>query len=127
MQDFAPESYALRQIRASPYPNRLLEYSVNLPETQIRLLNYIVRWTIGFSTPTPGQRKGSVTVNLFQLAARTKRASVKPVVESLLALYSAGILSVSALDGKELDWNRLAENRYRRLVIGITPEWVIDE
>ena len=117
-------SYRLSAMRATPYPNRLLDLSVSLPETQARVLNLIVRLTLGWHAGSPGERRATVPLSLWQLRKRVGRSSVLPVAEAVAALVRTGVIEVYGADGIPVDVSGLMDSRRRPLVLGVSRPWV---
>jgi hypothetical protein len=117
-------SYRLSAIRGTPYPNRLLDFSVTLPETQLRILNLIVRNTLGWQSNTPGHRRACVLISLTQIKKKIGRSSMAPVIEALHALVKAEVISASTYDDHPLSAEALGKGRYRSLKLGIARSWV---
>ena len=118
------DSFRLSEMRATPYPNRLLELSVTLPETQARVMNLIVRLTLGWHSGSPGQRKSTTLLSLWQVTKRVRRSSVIPVAEAVAALARSGVIGVWEADGSPVDLAGLAGSRRRPLMFGLCRVWV---
>ena len=118
------DSYRLSAMRATPFPNRLLDLTATLPETQARIVCLIVRMTLGWNAGSPGNRRASVVLTLRQLQRRAKRSSSTPVIEAVAALAREGVVLVSWATGGDVYYSQLAAERGRPMRIGIAPEWV---
>ena len=124
MHTYPTGSYRLSAMRATPYPNRLLDLSVTLPETQLRVLNLIVRLTLGWHAGSAGLRKATTELTLWQLKKRAGRSSVIPVAEAIAALAQAGVITVCEGDGGPVDVRDLTRYRRRPILLGIARTWV---
>ena len=120
-------SYRLSAMRATPYPNRLLEYSATLPETQVRLLNVIVRLTLGWAATASGERRATTSVTIRQLRQKVGRTSPAPVVEALAALERAGVIEVTGPNGDPVRMSEMARFPGRSVIVGIARTWAVEE
>ena len=120
-------SYRLSAIHGTPYPNKLLDLSYTLPETQLRILNLIVRNTLGWQSDTPGYRRAQVQISLNQIKKKIERVSMTPVIEALYALMQAGIVEGVNLDDSPLDMYALSRKHYRPVRLSIARAWVEED
>ena len=117
-------SYRMSAMRATPYPNRLLDLSATLPETQLRILNLIVRLTLGWQAGANGERRATTQISLWQIKKRIGRSSVMPVAEAIAALADLGVIEARDLNGEPIDMRDLARARRRALLLAISRSWV---
>src|SRR6185437_15721720 len=107
-QSTETDTYRLDRMRSTPYPNRLLERSVTLPETQVRIVNLIVRSTLGWQGGSPGTRKASAYFAFSELRKQVGRGTGLSVRQALDGLVTDGILEVLGPDGEHLPSARYA-------------------
>ena len=119
-----PHQYRLSEMQPNtPYPNALLEQSVVLHETPLRVLNWITRATLGWSTGPAGERRATVVVSLWQLRRAVGRSSALAVAEALVSLQLAGLVELRSEDGIGLSARQLYPHGPRKIRMGIAPEW----
>jgi SOS-response transcriptional repressor LexA len=102
----------------------LLEFSVTLPETQARILNYTVRATLGWQGSTRTERRASMTLTVGQLKRRIARTSTLAVAEGLAALVRQGIIEVTSASGMPVSLRDVASNQRLVIVILLERGWV---
>ena len=93
------ETYRLDRIQSTPYPNKLLELTISLPETQARIVSLVVRSTLGWHGGSPGTRKSSAYFTLRQLREGVGRSTGDAVNQALDALIALGAVEVVGDDG----------------------------
>ena len=98
----SPDTYRLDLIKNTPYPNRLLELSITLPETQARIVNLVVRSSLGWYGGAPGTRKASAFFSPAILRQQVGRTTSIAVIDALDALVAQGVLEVLTPNGKSL-------------------------
>lgn len=118
------EPFRTSLMRATPFPNRLLELAATLPETQARIVCVVARMTLGWSAGSAGLRQSSVLLSVRQIQRRVGRVSAMPVVEAVVALARSGVIVVAWQDGSGVYPAQLAEERGRPLRVGIARGWV---
>jgi len=96
------DSYDLSKIRSTPFPNRLLETAVTLPQTQARIILVIVRWTLGWKAGSRTERKASVSLTYRELLRLVGLRSPGVVGNAVAALVDGGIIDVLSDDGQLL-------------------------
>ena len=127
MHTWTPGTFRLSAMRATPYPNRLLEFSVTLPETQLRVLNLLIRLTLGWHAGTGHERRSTTTITIAQLTKRVKRTAAASVAEALAALIQSGVIEIYVTDGGSLEIADLVKNRRRNLTICLVRSWVEEQ
>jgi len=93
------DTYQLGRMRATPFPSRLLEVCFGLPETQARIVLFVVRNTLGWYGGSAGLRKASTYATIVQLRHHVGRQSNVPVIEALDVLVERSILELSDRSG----------------------------
>jgi len=121
-----PDTYRMSAMRATPFPNRLLELSLTLPETQAWVLAYVVRNTLGWAAGPPGERRASTAVSLRHLTRLVGRSTRIAVVEALAALAGSGVLEVADGAGRPVRFSLLRADARAGLVLRIARTWVVE-
>ena len=116
--------YNLVAIRGTPYPNRLLDLSTSLPETQLRIVNLVVRSTLGWYGGAPGTRRASAYFGYGYLMHRVGRSSREAIGTALTALAQAGILEAVDNAGAPLPTSAVAQPYRRGVRLRIARSWV---
>ena len=96
------DTYNLGNIRSTPFPNRLLEAATTLPETQLRIVLVVVRWTLGWHGGSRTERKASVSLTYRELLRLIGLRSPTAASRAVGALVSAGILEILTDNGTNL-------------------------
>ena len=93
------DTFNLRDIQATPFPNRLLEVVATLPETEARIVCVVVRATLGWHAGWPGERRASVLMAHAELRRAISRSSKTTVSNSIDSLVRRGLLETMTADG----------------------------
>src|SRR5579875_722999 len=96
------DTYSLERIRSVPFPTRLLELTLTLPETQARIVLYIVRATLGWKAGSRSERRASFYTTHRALRERVGRSSTVALTQNLEVLVRLGIVEVVTAEGKAL-------------------------
>jgi hypothetical protein len=96
------DTYRLDKMQATPFPNRLLELTFRLPETSIRLLCVIVRYTLGWQAGKASERRASVFLTNSQLRSKIGRSTPASISQALDSLVLLGIVEACTAGGKPL-------------------------
>jgi len=91
--------YRLDRMRATPFPNRLLELLPTLPETDARIVAIVVRSTLGWQGPDRGLRKASAYFAPHDLRRQVGLASGTTLRTALARLVQRGVVEILAVDG----------------------------
>lgn len=127
MSNFArrpAETYDLDRMRTTPYPNALLEATLAMPETQARIINLIVRMTLGWASGGPRRRRASIRLTLAEIMERIDRSSSAPISQALDALVRKGVLEIQTRDGQMLSTPELRRRYHRPLYFRIARTYV---
>jgi hypothetical protein len=116
--------YQLGRIRGTPYPNRLLDLSLTLPETQLRIVNLVVRSTLGWYGGSPGTRRASAYFGYGYLMHRVGRSSREAIHGALVELASAGVIEAVDTTGAVLPMSVLAQPYRRGVRLRLARPWV---
>jgi len=87
-------------MRATPFPNGLLESALRLPETQVRLILLVARNTLGY-TAGPGERRAAVRLSHHQIGREIDRSSTA-ISGAIDGLVVRGLLEVTDGAGRPL-------------------------
>ena len=93
------DCYRLDRMRATPFPNRLLELMPTLPETEARIVAIVVRSTLGWQGPDRGLRKASAYFAPHDLRRQVGRASGTTLRTALARLAQCGVIDIMDIDG----------------------------
>ena len=118
------EAYRLARIRSTPYPNRLLERSVTLPETQLRIVNLVVRATLGWKGGAPGTRRSTAYFRYAYLMQQVERSSREAVSNALVSLIAASLVEAVDDTGQLLSTSTFCQPYRRGIRLRIGRLWV---
>jgi len=96
------DTYDLRSIRSTPFPNDLLDVAMRLPSTEARVLMAVVRLTLGWKAGSGAKRRASVRMTYRDMLTMIGLRSPTVVGRAVGSLARAGILEVVADDGSPL-------------------------
>jgi hypothetical protein len=104
-----------------------LELSLTLPETQARIVLYIVRSTLGWKAGSRRERRASFYTTHKTLRERIGRSSTVAVTQNLEVLVQLGIVEVVSAEGKALSTHARLSNWRRGLRLRIARQYVEEE
>lgn len=98
------DAFRLKDMRSTPFPNRLLDAVILLPGGPAKLTCLIVRMTLGWRADEPGTRRASVCATHQGLRKALGLRSKSALSRAIASLTTAGILEVlDPMTGKLLD------------------------
>lgn len=118
------DTYSLRRIQSTPFPNRLLDAVLTLPETQARVVCLVVRLTLGWSAGRGGERRASVGLSYARILKAIGRRSPTAVGRAVEALVGCGMLEVLADSGERLETPAERRRYHRALRYRLAPGFV---
>ena len=120
----ASDAYSLRRIRSTPFPNRLLELVIKLPETQARIVCLIVRLTLGWHSGKTDARRASVNLTYRQILTAIGRSSPTIVGAAVERLVILGIVEVLTDEGLVLKTPGERRRHFRPLCYRLSRKFV---
>lgn len=93
-----PESYELSKIIGTPYPNVLLEAKFTMGETEGRIVDLIVRRTLGYATGQ-GLRRAHVRLSYAEIKRKIGRSSSASISNAVETLVRQGFIEVLGKTG----------------------------
>jgi hypothetical protein len=121
------DTYSLDHMRSVPFPTRLLELTLTLPETQARIVLYVVRSTLGWKAGSRSERRASFYTTHRNLRECIGRSSTIALSQNLEVLVRLGIIEVLTAEGMALPANTRLNNWRRGLRLRIARLYVEEE
>jgi len=101
-RDASNDSFSLANIISTPYPNVLLEAKLTMGETESRVVDLIVRRTLGYAGKLPGQRRAYVRLPYTEIKRHIGRSSTSAISDAIDTLVRQGFVEVCGINGEIL-------------------------